>query len=228
MSRLTQFTHFRDTAPVILPSMLQCDFANLRHEIQQLEEAQVRALHLDVMDGNFVPNLTYGMPIVAAIRSLTDLPLDVHLMISQPERYVRQFQEAGADLITIHAEAVADPELVLQEIRDLGVFAGLAINPATSVESIEPCLAHCDLVLVMSVEPGFGGQQFQLSAIEKLRKLRETQGRSFLLEVDGGINSKTIAECGAAGAEMFVVGSAIFGASSYRPVVAELTKLATV
>ena len=228
MSRLTQFSHFRDTAPVILPSMLQCDFGNLGQEVQRLEEAGVRALHLDVMDGNFVPNLTYGMPIVAAIRRLTDLPLDVHLMVSSPQRYLRQFHEAGAELITVHVEAVADATAVLQEIRDLGILAGLAINPATSVESIEQYLPSCDLVLVMSVQPGFGGQRFQPSAIEKLRKLREIPERHFLLEVDGGINSKTIAECGAAGAEMFVVGSAIFGENSYRPIVEELTKLAYV
>jgi ribulose-phosphate 3-epimerase len=116
----------------------------------------------------------------------------------------------------------------LQEIRDLGILAGLAINPASSVESIEPCLPYCDLVLVMSVEAGFGGQRFQPSAIEKLRKLRETRERNFLLEVDGGINSKTIAECGAAGAELFVVGSAIFGENSYRPIVEELTRIASV
>lgn len=190
-----------------------------------MEEAGVRALHLDVMDGRFVPNLTYGMPIVEAFRRLTDLPLDVHLMIEQPQQYIRQFYDAGADIITIHAEAVDSPNEVLSQIRDLDCGAGLAINPDTSVESIESSLPLCDLVLVMSVHAGFGGQSFQPIALEKLRRLKQLVPEETLLEVDGGVNGKTIGDCQAAGAQLLVVGSAIFREADYREAVRNLTDL---
>lgn len=216
----------RSQAPAILPSLLQCDFGNLQQEVTQLTEAGAQAMHLDVMDGQFVPNLTYGMPIVAAVRQITDLPLDVHLMIARPERYLKQFAEAGADIITVHAEACADLASTLQEIHQLGCLAGIAINPPTLVDAIRDCLEYCDLVLPMSVSAGFGGQEFDPTALEKLREIRQLAPH-VLLEVDGGINSATISKCAEAGAECFVVGSAIFGSHSYRSTIDQLAQLAT-
>lgn len=218
----------RTRTPAILPSLLLCDFGNLQREVAALESAKVAALHLDVMDGNFVPNLTYGMPIVTALRRLTDLPLDVHLMISRPERYVERFVDAGADSITIHAEAADDARGVLESIRALGVGAGVAINPGTPWTTIEDCLDVCDLVLVMSVEAGFGGQAFNPIALEKLAALRERCGDEMLLEVDGGVNAQTIHSCAEAGANLFVVGSAIFHSDNYGDAIGQLRELAGV
>jgi len=226
MSRRDHLIRLRNSAPVVLPSLLQCDFANLQREVEKLAEAGIEALHLDVMDGNFVPNLTYGLPIVDALRRVTDMPLDVHLMISDPQRYLKQFYDAGADIITFHVEAVDDPAVVLREIRNLGAGAGLALNPKTPLSKIEPVLSDCDLVLVMSVEAGFGGQSFDESALDKLRSLRELVGKNVLLEVDGGVNENTIQRCAEAGAELFVVGSAIFRETSYEQIVPRLASLA--
>jgi len=226
MPQLRHLDQLRKTSPVVLPSLLLCDFGNLEREVQKLEAAGVRGYHLDVMDGHFVPNMSYGLPIVEAMRRLTDLPLDVHLMISDPGNYVERFVEAGADLLTIHAEAVEDPRPVLETIRKLGVGAGLAINPATSIEKIEAALPLCDLVLVMSVVPGFGGQAFDDVALDKLRALRSQLPDEVLLEVDGGVNEETISACGEAGAQLLVAGSAIFGKSDYTAAVAKLTRLA--
>jgi ribulose-phosphate 3-epimerase len=228
MSQSLALDRLRAASPAVLPSLLKCDFGNLGDEVARLESAGVPALHLDVMDGNFVPNLTYGMPIVRAIRQLTKLPLDVHLMISQPERYLDQFCEAGADILTIHVEATRTPASVLSRIRGLGLGAGLAFNPATPLTAVEPLLDKCDLVLVMSVPAGFGGQAFHPVALERLNRLRELTAGRALLEVDGGINETTIRQCAEAGADLFVVGSAIFGSERYGPVVQELTRLATV
>jgi ribulose-phosphate 3-epimerase len=219
-------SQLRRKAPAVLPSLLLCDFRNLEREVRRLEEAGVAALHLDVMDGQFVPNLTYGMPIVEAFNRLTDLPLDVHLMVAQPERYLKAFREAGADVMTVHVEAVADPGLVLQEIRDLGALGGLALNPATPLDAVQPYLAACDLILVMSVPAGFGGQKFHPEALEKLRALRAQAGERLLLEVDGGVNAATTRDCVAAGAELLVVGSAIFAKPDYGVAVRDLERLA--
>ncbi len=216
----------RGAAPVVLPSLLLCDFGNLERDVRRLEDAGVRGLHLDVMDGHFVPNLTYGMPLVEAIRKLTDLPLDVHLMISDPAQYASQFCDAGADGLTIHIEAAPDPAPILQQIQDLGAAAGLAFNPNTPVEAIEPYLPLCDIVLVMSVMPGFGGQAFNAVAIEKLKYLSDRIGPEQSLEVDGGIALPTIASCAGAGAHLFVVGSAIFGTSDYAVSVSQLEERA--
>lgn len=228
MTRRQHLVEMRQSAPMVLPSLLLCDFGNLEREVSRLEEAGVRALHLDVMDGSFVPNLTYGMPIVAALRKLTDMPLDVHLMINDPSRYIDQFFDAGADVITIHIEAVKDPKPLLKRIRELGAGAGITLNPDTPLSAIESCLDLCDLVLVMSVNAGFGAQTFNAVALEKLRALRDVIGDETLLEVDGGVNEKTIAECARAGAQMFVVGSAIFRNDDYCSEISKLTKLATV
>lgn len=208
---------------VVLPSLLQCDFGNLEREIRDLEAADVRGLHLDVMDGHFVPNISYGMPVVEGIRRLTDLPIDVHLMISDPGRYAKSFVDAGADCLTIHAEIAGNRDEVLEQIRGLNVASGLAINPGTHLESIEASLSHCDLLLVMSVDAGFGGQKFNPIALEKLRSAAERHP-DIMLEVDGGVNLDTISDCKAAGATLFVVGSAIFGQKDYGQALAGLNE----
>jgi len=200
-----------EAAPAVLPSLLLCDFGNLAAEVERLEEAGVAALHLDVMDGVFVPNFTYGMTIVAALRKLTDLTLDVHLMMVNPEKYVDAFVDAGSDIVTIHAEAVDDAAAVLDQIRDKGAAAGIAVNPDTPVTKISDAVSHCDLALVMSVNAGFGGQSFIEPVLEKLGQIRELPGgKDVVLEMDGGINKSTIAKCSAAGCQLFVAGSAVF------------------
>jgi len=226
MSPQANVERLRRAAPVVLPSLLLCDFGNLEREIRLLEAAGAEALHLDVMDGCFVPNITYGMPIVAAARRLTELPLDVHLMIMEPAKYIEPFRDAGADLLTIHVETDGDARPVLERIRGLGMGAGLALDPATPLSQIEDYLDLCDLVLVMSVPAGFGKQPFDSVALEKLRRLRALTGDRVMLEVDGGINRETISICAHAGAGLFVVGSAIFGQTQYGPVMDELSALA--
>jgi ribulose-phosphate 3-epimerase len=173
-----------------------------------------------------VPNLTFGMPIVEAARRVTDLPLDVHLMIERPDKYFKQFREAGADTMTIHAEAVPDPRPLLDRIRKLGAVAGLAVNPPTPLAKIEACLPHCDLVLAMSVMPGFGGQEFDPVALEKIRALRARADVTALIEVDGGVNLQTIAACAEAGADLLVTGAAIFHNDDYAAAIHELAALA--
>jgi ribulose-phosphate 3-epimerase len=222
MSHAENVGKLRNAAPAILPSLLLCDFGNLEREVNRLERAGVPGLHLDVMDGCFVPNLTYGIPIVETFRRLTDLPLDVHLMIERPERYIEAFCEAGADILTIHAEASERPGEVLEQIRRLGAGAGIALNPATDLTDIQPYLDSCDLVLVMSVPAGFGGQSFQAAALDKLRWLRDRGGDRIMRQVDGGINEETIGRCAEAGAEYFVVGSAIFRHDDYAEAVRRL------
>lgn len=213
-------------APVILPSLLQCDFSRLKDEIQALEAAGATALHLDVMDGHFVPNLTYGPLMVEAVRRVTDLPIDAHLMISNPASYVEAFVSAGADIVTVHVEAVEEIAPVLRQIRATGAMAGLALNPPTPIAHIEPHLGECDLILVMSVMPGFGGQAFNGVALEKLCRLRELAGPNMTLEVDGGVNQLTIKQCAEAGANLFVVGSAILGQRDYAEAFSTLNRLA--
>ena len=227
MSRRERLTVLKDASPAVLPSLLLCDFGNLASEVQKLEDAGVAGLHLDVMDGHFVPNLTYGMPIVEGIRRLTDIPLDVHLMIDRPERYVHEFVKAGADIVTVHIEACERPADILGQIRDYGVGAGIALNPATSVEQLDDCLDLADLVLVMSVPAGFGGQGFQDVALDKLAQLRKRVRSDVMLEVDGGVNSATISRCVTAGAELLVVGSAIFREDDYPRAVRKLRDLAS-
>lgn len=183
-------------------------------------------MHLDVMDGHFVPNFTYGMPLVAAFRKLTDLPLDVHLMIAQPEQYVGAFCEAGADIVTVHIEATSQPRALLSQIRELGAGAGIALNPATPLSALDECLDLADVVLVMSVPAGFGGQKFDEAALDKLRALKAKVRPEVLLEVDGGVNETTIVGAARAGAQVFVVGSAIFGQPRYDAAVAKLSALA--
>ena len=226
MSRRPQLERLRDAAPAVLPSLLMCDFGNLEREVAQLEAAEVAGLHLDVMDGRFVPNLSYGMPIVEACRRLTDLPLDVHLMIEEPRHYLEAFVESGADIITIHIEATDDAARDLAQIRELGACGGLALNPDTPLSEIKPHLELCDLVLVMSVNAGFGGQQFNPIALQKLKELKEQSRDDLILEIDGGVNSATIGSCAEAGADLLVVGSAIFRHPNYGTSVRDLETLA--
>jgi ribulose-phosphate 3-epimerase len=226
MNRDTLRSRLRAESPVVLPSLLMCDFGHLADEVARVEEAGAGALHFDVMDGQFVPNLTYGMTIVEAVRPLSELPIDVHLMIDRPEQFIDDFRAAGADSMTIHAEAVADPRPVLDKIRSSGALAGLAVNPPTSLESVENSLSHCDLLLVMSVMPGFGGQKFDPIALEKLRQLHARTDLDLLLEVDGGVSNETIGPCAEAGAGLFVAGSAIFRSDDYRTAIADLRRRA--
>jgi ribulose-phosphate 3-epimerase len=211
---------------VILPSLLLCDFANLQSEIRALEQAGVQALHLDVMDGVFVDNFTYGLPIVEAVNKVTDLPLDVHLMVAEPIKFIEEFRDAGADLITFQVEATDRIGETIDAIKSVGAAAGVALNPETPVESIEQYLPECDLVLVMSVKAGFGGQAFQSSVLQKLKQIRQVAGQEVVLEIDGGINKNTIEQSAESGAELFVVGSGIFRESDYAAAVANLQSLA--
>jgi ribulose-phosphate 3-epimerase len=211
-SRLKRLAGLR---PVILPSLLQCDFGNLKSEVDRLQAAGVEAFHLDVMDGHFVPNFTYGMPIVSAVRRLSPLFLDVHLMMDNPGSYLDQFAQAGADCITIHAEISEDISELISRIHQMELAAGLAINPQTDLESVQPYLADCDLLLIMGVNAGFGGQAFNPVALEKLERAKQ-HFPNLLLEVDGGVNKSTIGDCVAAGAELLVVGSAIFEHDDYH------------
>lgn len=224
MSRQDCIRTLRAASPAILPSLLLCDFANLEQEIRELEFAGFAALHLDVMDGVFVPNFSYGLTIVEAIRNCTELPLDVHLMMIEPQKYIRQFRDAGANSITIHAEATENLAEVLKGIRDLDAVAGVAINPATPVAKIQSCIELADLVLVMSVNAGFGGQKFDESVLSKLDQVRAIADSEILLEIDGGINQQTIASAGQHGVDLFVAGSAIFHNNNYKDALTGLSR----
>ena len=199
---------------LLAPSLLAADFTRLGSCIEQAREAGADYLHLDVMDGRFVPNISFGPAVVAAARSVTPLPLDVHLMIVEPERYVDAFAAAGADVITVHAEATTHLHRLLQQIRELGARVGLAVNPLTPLTVVEGALPYLDLVLVMSVNPGFGGQEFiqaSLGRLEAVRRMRDRINPNCLIEVDGGISAANVAAAVGAGADIVVAGSAVFG-----------------
>jgi ribulose-phosphate 3-epimerase len=210
---------------LVAPSLLACDFGRLAAEVQQVQEAGADWLHVDVMDGHFVPNLTIGPVVVEAIRRASRIPLDVHLMLDHPEQYVKPFVEAGAHYLTIHVEApgLRTEALLLRtlaEVRKAGARAGLSLRPRTTAESLKPFLGALDLVLVMSVEPGFGGQAFMPEAVPKIRQLREWFPGD--LAVDGGINAETGRLCREAGANVFVAGTYVFRATSYRDAIQSL------
>lgn len=192
------------------PSLLAADFANLESEIRSLEVAGASILHLDIMDGHFVPNISFGVPVVEAIRQVTDLVLDVHLMLSHPADYLQVFKQAGADLLSFHIEAVSDPRPLFDRIRKLGVLCGIVLNPPTPVERIESFVGECDLVLVMGVMPGFGGQKFDPCTLDKLRYIKKIANPNLLISVDGGVGDNTIVACAEAGANLFVTGTALF------------------
>ncbi len=209
---------------MIAPSLLSADFGRLAEEVRDVERAGCDALHVDVMDGHFVPNLTIGPLVVAALRKVTRLPLDVHLMISEPFRYIAEFRKAGADWITIHVEAEKDVRGTLQKIRALGAKAGISLKPKTPVDAVKPYLEMLDLILVMSVEPGFGGQAFMFEQMEKISLLRKHfKG---LISVDGGIDPVTAPQAVAAGADVLVAGSAVFGKPDRAQAIRDILKAA--
>lgn len=199
---------------LLAPSILAADFSVLGEQITRAEKAGADYLHIDVMDGMFVPSISFGMPLIASIRKITDMPFDVHLMVQDPERYVEEFVRCGADSVTVHAEACRHLDRVLHEIRELGVRAGVALNPATPLNCLDYVMDKVDMVLIMTVNPGFGGQTFIGSSLEKIRALRarmEQGGYAADIEVDGGINRRTLPEVLRAGANVIVAGSAVFG-----------------
>ncbi len=198
---------------ILAPSILSADFSDLKNQIRYIEMGKADWVHCDVMDGNFVPNLTFGPLLVEALNKITNLPLDVHLMILKPENYIEEFVKAGADYITIHQEAVTHLNRTLREIKDFGVKAGVSINPSTPLSLLENIFDEIDLLLLMTVNPGFGGQKFIESALSKIcsaREIKEKNNYKFLIEVDGGIGIDNIEKCLDAGAEVFVAGAAIF------------------
>ncbi|CAM3754671.1 ribulose-phosphate 3-epimerase [Alkalicoccus chagannorensis] len=197
----------------LAPSILAADFADLGNEIKEVEAAGADYIHIDVMDGHFVPNITIGPLIVEAVRPHTSLPLDVHLMIEQPERYIEQFAEAGADIISVHTEACPHLHRTIQQIRAAGCRPGVVINPGTPVDALRPVLPDVDLVLLMTVNPGFGGQSFIPSVLAKIEEVHAAAGEGTEIEVDGGINAETAALCTEAGADVLVAGSAVFKSS---------------
>ena len=203
----------------ISPSVLASDLANLASEVAEIEKAGAEMVHLDVMDGVFVPNMSFGMPVVEALKKHSKIFFDVHLMIVKPENYAKRFVDAGADLVTFHYEAAENPEKLLDEIHEAGAKAAISIKPATAAEDIFHLLNKCDMVLVMTVEPGYGGQKFMPQMLEKVSKIRAEADRLGLaldIQVDGGINSETAKLSVAAGANVLVAGSSVFNASDRR------------
>ncbi len=212
----------------IAPSILSADFGRLSEEIRSVDKAGADVIHIDVMDGHFVSNITLGPMVVEAIRSVTDLPLDVHLMIESPDLYIDDFARAGASWLTVHVETCTHLHRTIQSIKAHGVKAGVALNPATSPLTLEYVLEDLDLILVMGVDPGFGGQDFILSVLKKIKCLRESltrSGYSLPIEVDGGINLQNIEAIVSAGADICVAGSAIFGSGDYKKTIDRLKEL---
>ncbi len=204
---------------IIAPSILSADFTKLGEEIKSVENAGADWIHIDVMDGHFVPNITYGPIIVEASKRVTSLPLDVHLMIENPDASIPNFIKAGADLISVHVETCVHLNRTIQMIKEAGIKAGVALNPATSIDSVGWILESLDFILIMSVNPGFGGQSFISNSLEKiktLKKMIENKGLSTLIQIDGGVSQNTIKEISMAGTDSFVAGSAIFGSNDYK------------
>lgn len=215
----------------IAPSILSADFARLAEAIDAVEAGGATVLHVDVMDGHFVPNITIGLPVVKSLRKATSMTIDTHLMISEPGRYAVEFVNAGANMVSVHVEADDHLNRTLTSIREAGAKAGVAINPATPLGTLEEALSYADFVLLMSVNPGFGGQKFVPTSIDKLRRLRrmiDDRGLNVRIEIDGGIDESNIAEVCEAGAEIIVAGSAVYGGGRPTEAVRELIDKATV
>ncbi len=209
----------------IAPSILSADFGRLADEIRAIEAAGADVVHVDVMDGRFVPNITIGPLVVEAVRKVTKLPIDAHLMIVEPEKYVEAFAKAGADLVSVHAEVSPHLHRTLQAIRAAGARPAVALNPSTDLSAVEYVLGDCEMVLVMTVNPGFGGQRYIEACTEKIRRLRamaDARGLALDIEVDGGVKADTAATGAAAGANVLVAGTAVFGAKDYRQAIADL------
>ncbi len=217
-----------DPVDRLAPSILSADFARLGDEIRAVEQAGADLIHFDVMDGHFVPNLSIGIPVLGAVRKITKLPLDAHLMISEPARYVEAFVKAGANSISVHCEVCPDIPAMAKRIHDLGARASVGINPETDAGRVLPFAEHLDMILVMSVHPGFGGQEFIPAALDKLRYVRrelKRRGLSLDVEIDGGVKLDNIADVKAAGANVFVSGSGIFGKPDYGRIMREMREL---
>lgn len=215
-------------ARIIAPSVLSADFLNLGRDIEMLNQSKAEWIHLDIMDGLFVPNISFGLPVVQAIRKATTKTLDVHLMIEQPERYITAFADAGADALTLHYEASRHLHRAMQQIRDAGMKAGVVLNPHTPVELLQDLLPYLDLVLLMSVNPGFGGQKFIPQILDKtvrLKKMIEKRGLEVLIEVDGGVNAETAAQLFDAGADALVAGSYVFGSEDPQKTIERLLEV---
>jgi ribulose-phosphate 3-epimerase len=214
--------------PIIAPSILAADFGNLQRDCEMVNQSTADWFHIDVMDGVFVPNISYGMPVIEAIKKHATKPLDVHLMIVQPERYIETFRKIGADIITVHWEACTHVHRTLAQIKETGCKAGIVLNPATPVSVLEDVLLDCDLVLLMSVNPGFGGQKFIEKTYDKVRKLKQMiteQELSTLIEIDGGVNLETGKKLVEAGADAMVAGSSVFAAQNPIEMISNLKAL---